>query len=146
MLMSPRVLEALTLAAKAHDGQHDRSGLPYILHPINVANQLETEDEIVLGLLHDVVEDSDVPLEEIRERFGDRIADALFLLTKRADEDYMDYIERVATDPLAVRIKLADLTHNMDPARHPNPDEWDLEHLAKYEKAKARLLEAQKNL
>ena len=142
MMLSPRVLEALIFATTAHDGQHDRSGMPYILHPINVANQLETEDEIVLGLLHDVVEDTAVSLEEIRSRFGDRIADALDLLTKRPDEDYMDYIERVATDPMAVRVKLADLTHNMDPNRHKNPDEWDFEHLERYKKAKERLLRA----
>lgn len=144
MLMSPSILEALTFAMVAHDGQYDRSGLPYILHPINVANQLETEEEMILGLLHDVVEDTEIPLSEIRLRFGDRIAEALDLLTKRPDEEYMDYIERVATDPLAIRIKLADLNHNMDPARHPHPDEWDKEHLDKYRKARERLLEAQK--
>ncbi len=137
--MNNKEYEALCLAVRAHDGQYDKGGSPYILHPLAVMNLLSNENERILALLHDTVEDTDVTNEEVREGFGDVIADALDCLTHRKNETYEEYIDRVASNPLSVDVKLADLRHNMDLSRIPDPTEKDWERIRKYKRVREKL-------
>lgn len=109
---------ALQIAHGAHDGQTDKTGAPYILHPLRVALMGECADDRVVGLLHDVVEDCEEwPLERLRAHFPPRILDAVDAITKRDGEEYMAFIDRVKLNPIAARVKMNDLADNMDPAR-----------------------------
>lgn len=137
--MSERVLEALRIAVIAHEGQRDKGGNPYLLHPIRVADLVKTEDEKVLALLHDTVEDAGVSLEDVRERFGAEIAEALDHLTHRDGESYSEYLGRVIENPLAARVKLADLRDNMDLTRLERPTERDFRREKKYADAMYRI-------
>lgn len=109
------VKKALKVAVKAHKGQFDKAGKPYIDHPIHIAKQMETEDEIIVALLHDVVEDTDITLGDLRAHgFPESVINALTLLTHNDNDDYMEYIENIKSNPLAVKVKLADLRHKSD--------------------------------
>lgn len=138
--MGDKEYEALQLAVRAHDGQYDKGGSPYILHPIAVAKQVTDEKEKILALLHDTVEDTNVTNDDIRKEFGNTIADALDCLTHREGESYDSYIDRVCTNPLAIDVKLADLHNNMDLSRIQNPTDKDLARVEKYKRVEARLL------
>src|SRR5690349_2225683 len=107
---------AIRIAVKAHKNQTDKYGNPYILHPLRVMGMGRTDEERIVGVLHDVVEDTDWTFEELRkEGFSERIIKALECVTKRSDdEDYDDFVERTRSNPLAVRVKLNDLIDNMD--------------------------------
>lgn len=133
----PELLEkALAIATQAHRGQKDRYGAPYIAHPIRVMERLETPAEKTVGILHDVIEDTDWTSEDLRhEGFPEPILAALDGVTKRDGEPYEDFVRRSAQDPLARRVKLADLEDNMDLRRLPELTEQDLPRLQKYLKA-----------
>ena len=113
--------EAIALAATAHCGQVDKQGAPYILHPLRVMMALRNEglSEIyqIVGILHDTVEDSEVSLDEIRDRFGDRAADALELLTHEKGVPYLEYVQLITVDPIATEVKKRDLRDNSDFSR-----------------------------
>ncbi len=127
--------KALEIARKAHKGQLDKAGKDYINHPIKVASALEGEAKIV-ALLHDVVEDTDITLEQIRNYgFNEIVIDALDAVTKREGENYDEFISRIKDNPVAVKVKLADLKDNMDLLRLPELSERDLQRIAKYHKA-----------
>ena len=132
---------AAALAFFAHNGQKDKAGRPYIYHPLAVAEKLEGENENITALLHDVIEDTFVELSTLRNLFGDEIAEAVDAMTHREDEDYFDYIERLSHDPISRKVKLEDLSHNMDISRIPNVTERDLQRLEKYKKAEKILPE-----
>lgn len=133
---------AITIATSAHRGQTDKGGKPYILHPLRVMMALESEAEQIVGVLHDVVEDTTVVLPQIRYEFGDRIAAAVDALTKRDGEGYDDYLERVKADDIATAVKLADLKDNSDLNRLGRaPDEGDRKRFNKYLRARAILQE-----
>ncbi len=125
---------AIRIALDAHAGITDRSGHPYILHPLTLMLQMETEEQMITAVLHDVVEDSDVTLDDLaRAGFSLSVLQALELLTHDKDVLYLDYVAAVAANPLARAVKLADLRHNMDVRRlPPELSERDLERLAKY--------------
>ncbi|MBN2222717.1 MAG: GTP pyrophosphokinase [Vallitaleaceae bacterium] len=107
--------KAILIAAQAHAGQKDRSGKPYILHPIRLMMNVDSDEEKVVAILHDVVEDSDWTLDGLREEgFSDEIITAVDCITKRDNEPYMNYIERLISNNIARRVKLADLEDNMD--------------------------------
>jgi (p)ppGpp synthase/HD superfamily hydrolase len=127
------------VARMAHHEQVDKIGMAYIEHPRTVASFVETEEEKVVALLHDVLEDSFLTAEDLRPVFGDKITDTVVLLTKQEGEDYFAYIERIKEDPLATKVKLADLRHNTDRARLLEPTAVDYARWEKYEKAKAIL-------
>lgn len=129
------VRKAERYAELAHAGRFDRAGVPYIEHPRAVAGMVSGELEKAVAYLHDVVEDSDSSVEDIREFFGDRIADAVDCLTRRSGEPYMDYIRRLAVDPVARIVKMADLEHNMDVSRLPIITDADWARVKKYKKA-----------
>jgi (p)ppGpp synthase/HD superfamily hydrolase len=124
---------ALEIAVGAHHGQTDRYGAPYILHPLRVMERVETETEKIVAILHDVVEDTKWTFDDLRKKgFGDEIIQALDCLTKREGEPYEDFVNRSAANPLARRIKLADLEDNMDIRRMQAVTAKDAERLAKY--------------
>ena len=142
--MTNRIQQAKELALKIHANQTDKAGAPYIHHLEAVASKLaeqgEDEDVIIVGWLHDSIEDTDITLDEIQHLFGDVISTAVDAITKRKNEPYDDYLLRVKSNPIAQRVKLADLSHNMDLSRLAKITEKDLTRLEKYKKAKAFLL------
>ncbi len=128
--------KAIGIAVEAHRGQKDRYGAPYIAHPIRVMQRLDAPLERIVAVLHDVVEDSDWTLDDLRqEGFSQRILHALDCVTKREGEGYEDFVQRSASDPLAKRVKMADLEDNMDLRRFPEVTEKDLPRLQKYVRA-----------
>ncbi|NEW09768.1 GTP pyrophosphokinase [Paenibacillus sp. SYP-B3998] len=132
--------KAILLAAKAHDGQTDKGGNPYILHPIRLASKAKTTEEAIVAVLHDVVEDSAYTLFDLRrEGFSEGILYALDGLTRRVDESYEEFILRIKQNPLATKVKLLDLEDNQDISRIPNPTEKDFERINRYKKAMAAL-------
>lgn len=126
---------AMEIAKRAHAGQTDRAGEPYINHPLAVSQLVEGDQEKVAALLHDVVEDTPFTVESLRVLFGDTIADAVDLLTHNPEEEYFDYVKRAGTNPISRAVKIADLTHNSDVRRLKNPTEKDAKRLEKYAKA-----------
>ena len=130
--------KAIAVALDAHHGQEMRSGLPYILHPLHLMMQMESEEEMITAVLHDVLEDSAYTAEELRSLgFSEEVLRALELLThEKGETSYQEYIAALKSNPLAVRVKLADLEHNMDISRLPAPlDERDLLRLQRYRHA-----------
>ncbi len=118
MLYTPQTKLAMEIAYRAHHGQRDKGGMPYVFHPYHLAEQMETELEVTAALLHDVVEDTDVTLEALRQAgITEEVLTVLDRLTHRKGEAYMDYIRRLLPDPTARKIKLADLNHNSDMSR-----------------------------
>ncbi len=110
--------KAYQLAKTAHKDQIDKAGQAYMDHLMTVVSYVEGYDEKVAAVLHDILEDTDTTEQQIRDTFGDRMTDILLVLTHKKDEAYLDYISRVADDPIAKKIKLADLRHNMDLGRY----------------------------
>ena len=128
------------VACHAHRGQVDKAGKAYILHPRAVAAQVEGEEAKAAALLHDVLEDTDITEDTLRNLFGDRITDTVCTLTHRKGESYEAYICRIGDDPPAARIKLADLRHNLDLSRLPRVTQRDLLRAEKYRRSTAYLL------
>ena len=141
MIYTPLTKLAMKIAYEAHRVQTDKSGIQYIYHPIHLAEQMDTEAECVTALLHDVAEDTDITLDELTEEFPKEVIDALRLLTRRDDEDYMEYVERIKANSIAVKVKKADLHHNSDRTRLENPALRDIERWEKYKRALAVLEE-----
>jgi (p)ppGpp synthase/HD superfamily hydrolase len=133
---------AIALAAKAHEGQRDLSGAPYILHPLRVMLSVATMEERIAAVLHDVIEDCDWTIDRLRaEGFAEAVITAVESLTRKQDEAYENFIQRVAANPIGRRVKLADLRDNSDLSRISNPTDLDYERLEKYRKAIAFLEE-----
>ena len=142
MLYTPMTKAALKLCFAAHKDQLDKSGLPYVFHPFHLAEQMEAEEEVCVALLHDVMEDTDCTAEDIRAAgMSDAVLEALSLMTHDPRVPYMDYVAQLAGNPLARKVKLADLRHNSDTRRLDVVTERDLQRAAKYAQAIA-LLEA----
>ena len=132
--------KAMKIAYDAHYGQSDKAGVPYIYHPIHLAEQMTDEDSICVALLHDVVEDSTVSLDQLRsEGFNDAVISAVRLLTHDESVPYMDYIYQISRNPLARKVKLADLQHNSDITRLESRDEKAVSRLNRYKDAIALL-------
>ncbi|MFN2134587.1 MAG: GTP pyrophosphokinase [Candidatus Promineifilaceae bacterium] len=130
--------KAIAVALEAHQGALDKSGRPYILHPLRVMMEMDTEEAQMAAVLHDVVEDSDITLEELAQMgFPETVLGALALLTHdKENVEYAAYIERINGNQLARQVKLADLTHNMDARRLPAPlTERDWQRLQEYQRA-----------
>lgn len=135
MTPEEKVKVAKLVSRTAHRGQMDKSGKPYYLHPETVASFVTDPEDQVCAYLHDVLEDTDVTYEELLEVFGEETMKVLTLLTHRDEDDYFTYIDKIKTNERAVRVKLADLKHNMDLSRMPNPTEKDYKRLEKYKRA-----------
>lgn len=135
--------KAITIAAKAHDGQVDKGGNPYILHPLRVMLNCESEAAKICAVLHDVIEDTGITLKQLQSQgFTNEIIATLDCLTKRAGESYDDFISRILPNELACRVKLADLIDNMDLTRINNPGTEDEERIQKYRLAVDRISDA----
>lgn len=118
MIRTAQTLLALDIAKRAHFGQTDKGGHPYILHPMWVAEQMDDELSTVVALLHDVVEDTSVrPKDLLNAGISERAVQAIKVLTWNEDVSYFDYVENIKTDPIAKKVKLADLAHNTDESR-----------------------------
>ena len=132
---------AIQIATEAHMGQLDKAGKDYIGHPLRVMEMGRTEEEKIVGVLHDVVEDGDWTFEALEaEGFSKEVISALRCVTKTSEnENYDDFIERVKKNPLAVAVKINDLTDNMDIRRLPYLSDKDVKRLKKYLKAYKKL-------
>jgi (p)ppGpp synthase/HD superfamily hydrolase len=133
---------AIAIAAEAHKGQRDKGGQPYILHPLRVMMKLKTENERIVAVLHDVLEDTPITEDDLRQRgFSSAIIEALRCLTREADEPYEAFIRRVKRNPLASAVKVHDMTDNMDLSRIPAPKDEDFKRVEKYRAALLILLD-----
>ena len=129
---------AIAIAAEAHTGVVDKAGAPYILHPLRVMLGVSTLDERMVAVLHDVVEDTPWNFGRLRaEGFSETVIAGLDSVTKRAGEDYEAFVQRAASNPIGRRVKLADLTDNLDLSRIANPTEKDFTRMEKYRRAVA---------
>ena len=136
MIYTPLTKKAYKIAFEAHRDQLDKTGLPYIHHPLHLAFQMSDEVTTCVALLHDVVEDSDMTFEELEKLgFGGEIINALRLLTHADDVPYMDYVREIKKNPVAAAVKRADLMHNSDMTRLDVVTEKDLQRAEKYKKA-----------
>ncbi|MEM6452903.1 MAG: HD domain-containing protein [Cyanobacteria bacterium P01_D01_bin.105] len=132
---------AIEIAAAAHAGQVDKADQPYILHPIKVMLRVSGEPERIAAVLHDVVEDTNVSMEQLAEEgFSQEILVAVEALTKRPGETRMAAAQRAVANPIARMVKLADNAENMDLSRIKNPSEKDFARLKEYEAVRALLL------
>lgn len=131
--MSDLINEALKIAQKAHKGQKDKGGNDYLLHPVTVALHCDTEKERVVALLHDVIEDSDMSLEDL-SIFDKDIIEAVIAITRREDQSREDYIKQVCSNEIARKVKIADLANNMDLSRIENITQKDLDRIERYKK------------
>ena len=143
MIYTRQTKKALRIAFDAHKEQTDKSGAPYIFHPFHLAGQMNTEEEVTVALLHDVMEDTPTTLDDLRAHgFSPCVLDALAVLTHRPGVSYADYIEQIARNALARSVKLADLRHNSDTTRLERVDEKAAQRVEKYQQAMAVLLAA----
>lgn len=117
MIYTALTNKAMKLAYTAHHGQTDTGGLPYIFHPFHLAEQMTDEITVCVALLHDVVEDTPVTLEELEKEFPKEVTEAVRLLTHEEGTDYFDYVRAIRENPVAKTVKLADLAHNSDETR-----------------------------
>jgi (p)ppGpp synthase/HD superfamily hydrolase len=132
---------AIVLACKAHAGQVDKAGKPYILHPLRLMLNFDDEEAQVVSVLHDVVEDSDVTLDDLSVLgVSESVVEAIDCLTKRKGEAYEDFISRIRVNALARRVKIADIKDNLDLTRMASITEKDVQRAAKYHRALAVLL------
>ena len=131
---------AIAIAAKAHEGQTDKGGAPYILHPLRVMMKMKAESERIVAVLHDVLEDTLITLDDLRaEGFSEPVLMALDSVTRREGETYEAFIQRAKADPIGCRVKAADLIDNMDLSRIPMPGQRDKGRVMKYALALAEL-------
>ena len=133
---------AIEIATEAHKGQYDKAGNDYIGHPLRVMDMGRTEEEKIVGVLHDVVEDTEWTFAQLAaEGFSQEVIDALQCVTKLSEnENYDDFIERVKKNPLATAVKINDLSDNMDIRRLPYLSDKDVKRLKKYLKAYKKLI------
>ncbi len=142
MLYTKNTKKALKLCFEAHKDQTDKSGIPYVFHPFHLAEQMETEETTIVALLHDVIEDTDYTIGDLKKMgFADSVTDAIMLMTHDDETEYMDYVRRIKSNPIAKAVKLADLKHNSDISRLDEVDDSALERREKYLKAIAILEE-----
>ena len=149
MVYTPLTNKALVYAYNAHHGQLDYNGIPFIFHPLHLAEQMDDEISCCAALLHDVVEDTDITLDDLRKDFPEEVVQVVGLLTHEDSAeynngDYFSYIEKIREHPIAKKVKLADIAHNSDQTRCTGaglPEEklhfWQ----QKYQKALAILME-----
>ena len=128
---------AIEIAVAAHKGAVDKGGQPYILHPLAVMMDLKTDQEKIVGVLHDVVEDTDWTFEALKEEgFSEEVIEALRSVTKSdSDSSYLDFIERAKANAIGRNVKIADLKHNMDLSRIHSISNLDLERFERYKKS-----------
>jgi len=131
---------AITIAAQAHAGQVDKAGAPYVLHPLRVMLRMNTDEERMVAVLHDVIEDSDWTLDLLRaEGFPEAVLTGIESMTRNPEETYEEYVLRAGRSAIGRRVKLADLEDNSDLSRIAAPTEKDYARIGKYRRAIALL-------
>ena len=141
MIYTEKTKKALKLCFEAHKDQVDKSGLPYVFHPFHLAEQMQDENTTIVALLHDVVEDTDYTLDDLRAMgFGDEVMETLSYMAHDPAVPYMEYVAKIRENDIARRVKLADLRHNSDITRLDTVDRKALDRVEKYAQA-IRLLE-----
>ncbi len=135
MINTKMTREAMKIAYNAHYNQFDRAGVPYIYHPIHLAENMDSEIACVVALLHDVVEDTDITMEELEKAFPREVIEILKLLTHDKKVDYMEYIKRIKENEIARKVKIEDILHNADETRLDSITEEDIIRREKYKKA-----------
>lgn len=134
MLYTKLTKKAMKIAYQAHQGQTDKTGLPYIYHPIHLAEQMQDEATTCVALLHDVVEDTDITIEQLgQEGFPQEVLEAIQLMTHDPAVPYMDYVREIKKNPIASAVKLADLRHNSDMSRLDVIDDRAIARAEKYQ-------------
>lgn len=132
--------KSLEIALKAYSGQKDKAGQPYILHPLRLMAKMETEEEMSVAILHDVIEDSDYTADDLlNEGIPSNVVEAVQLLSKLECENYDQFVDRVLTNSLASKVKKADIEDNINILRLDFVSNIDLERIAKYHKAWKKL-------
>lgn len=135
MINTKLTRKAMIIAYNAHLNQVDKAGVPYIYHPIHLAEQMDEEIECVVALLHDVVEDTDTTFEQLEKEFPTDVIEALKLLTHDKKVDYMDYIKEIVKNSVARKVKIADIIHNSDETRLDKITKKDIIRRNKYKNA-----------
>ena len=135
MIYTPLTKKAIKLAYKAHKDQYDKAGLPYFTHPLHLAEGMNDEYTTIAALLHDVVEDTDITLDDLAKEFPKEVIDALKLLTHQKSIPYMDYVAKIKTNDIAKAVKIADMKHNSDLTRLDCITDKCLERIKKYQEA-----------
>ena len=140
MIYTSMTKKALKLCFETHKDQVDKSGMPYVFHPFHLAEQMPDEETTAVALLHDVIEDSERTLDELRKMgFSEAVVEAVALMTHADGVPYMEYVAQIKSNPIARTVKLADLRHNSDTSRLDVVTDRDLEREEKYKKAIALL-------
>ena len=135
MINTKLTRKAMNIAYNAHMNQFDKAGVPYIYHPTHLAEQMDTETECIVALLHDVVEDTEVTFQELEKDFSKEVIESIRLLTHGDDVNYMEYIKELSQNPIAKKVKIADLLHNSDETRLEKITIKDVVRREKYKKA-----------
>ena len=136
MIYTPMTKLALKLCFEAHKDQIDKSGMPYVFHPFHLAEQMADENTTIVALLHDVVEDTEYTLDDLRKiGFNEDVLSAISLMTHADDVPYMEYVAQIKTNLIAKAVKLADLKHNSDMSRLDRITQKDEERAKKYRQA-----------
>ena len=136
MIYTPMTNIALKLCFEANKNQIDKSGMPYVFHPFHLAEQMTDEKTTVVALLHDVIEDTEYTLNDLKDKgFTDDVLSAIALMTHADGVPYMEYVALIKTNPIAKTVKLADLRHNSDMSRLDRVTACDRERVEKYKKA-----------
>ena len=142
MIYTPMTKKAIKLCFDAHKDQLDKSGLPYVFHPFHLAEQMTDETTTAVALLHDVIEDTDYTLDDLRALgFTSEVLEAVALMTHAPGVDYMEYVKEIKKNPVARAVKLADLKHNSDMSRLDTVTPYDITRAEKYKRAIALLEE-----
>ena len=128
--------QAMKLCFEAHKDQVDKSGMPYVFHPFHLAEQMTDEETTIVALLHDVVEDTEYSLEDLKGLgFSKDVLDAIVLMTHDESVPYMEYVEQIKKNRIASIVKRADLMHNSDLSRLDTVDEKAIKRVEKYRQA-----------
>ena len=136
MVYTEMTKKALRLCFEAHKEQTDKTGLPYVFHPFHLADQMDEEVSVTCALLHDVVEDTQYTFDDLQAMgFPAQVIDVLKLLTHDEAVPYMEYVKKIAVNPIAKKVKLADLAHNSDLSRLDVVDERAIQRADKYREA-----------
>lgn len=141
MIYTKLTQKAMQTAYRAHHGQTDCNGMPYIFHPYHLAEQMDDEISCCAALLHDVAEDTEITLDELAKEFPQEIIEALKLLTHEAGTDYFEYVRKIKDNPLAKKVKLADLEHNMDRSRIVDESVVSAEKLSEWDEKYSKAIE-----
>jgi|TARA_B100000315_G_scaffold30288_1_gene25711 (p)ppGpp synthase/HD superfamily hydrolase len=133
---------AIEIAVEAHKGQMDKAGMPYILHPLRLMFQMKTDNEKMAAVLHDVVEDSDWTLDDLKkEGFNSEVLKAVSLLTRDDNDSYDEFVQKAASNPISKAVKIADITDNLDLSRISNVTDKDVARVKKYQRVLKTLTE-----